>query len=104
MKEITKLQVQAKDKNRVNVYLDNQFFGGLDMETAVKYNLKVGSCISEQKLEEIQFESEKRTAYNKALKLLNIRRKTQKEINKISSAMLSSLCPGRPAIMPDPTS
>lgn len=80
MKEITKLQVQAKDKNRVNVYLDNTFFGGLEMETAVKYNLKVGTYISEQKLEEIVTESEKHTAYNKALKLLSVRRKTQKEI------------------------
>ena len=80
MKEITKLQAGVKDKQRVNLYLDNKFFCSLDMETVVKYNLKAGIIISEEKLSEIQLESEKQTAYNKALKLVSVRYKTQKEV------------------------
>lgn len=82
MNTITKIQVQSKDKSRVNLYLDNKFFCGLDMETAVKHSLKPGTIISEEKLTEIQMESEKQSAYNKALKLVSIRYKTQREIER----------------------
>lgn len=82
MKTITDIKVQSKDKNRVNLYLDNKFFCGLDMETAVKNKLKQGVIITEEKLEEIQLESEKQLAYTKALKLVSVRYKTQKEVEK----------------------
>ena len=80
MKTITELKIQAKDKNRVNLYLDGKFFCGLDLETTVKNRLRIGTIITEEKLEEIQVESEKQTAYTKALKLVSVRYKTQKEV------------------------
>ncbi len=82
MKTITQLKIQSKDKNRVNLYLDNKFFCGLDLETTIKYSLKVGTIISEEKLVEIQLESEKQSAYIKALKLVSTRYKTQREVEK----------------------
>lgn len=80
MQTITELKVQAKDKNRVNLYLNNKFFCGLDLETVVKHQLKVGTIIDEQRLQNIQLQSEKQTALNKALKLISTRYKTQKEV------------------------
>ena len=82
MKTITQIKVQSADKNRVNLYLDNKFFCGLEMETAVKHGLKVGTIITEDKLSQIQEESEKLTAYTKVLKLISTRYKTQKEVER----------------------
>ena len=80
MQTITELKVQAKDKNRVSLYLNNKFYCGLDLETIVKNQLKVGTIIDEQKLINIQAESEKQTALSKVLKLISTRYKTQKEV------------------------
>ena len=80
MKKITGLKVQIKDKNRVNLYLDNSYFCALNLETVVKHNLKEDMFIDENKLEEYQLESEKNFAFEKVLKLINTRYKTRKEI------------------------
>ena len=79
MKTITQIKIQNGDKNRVNLYLDGKFFCGLELETAVKNGLKVGTIITEEKLSQIQSESEKQVAYLKILKLISVRYKTQRE-------------------------
>lgn len=80
MKTITGLKVQTKDKNRVNVSLDGSYFCALMLECVVKHNLKVGMMIDEKVLENLQLESEKTFAYEKALKLVSTRYKTKKEV------------------------
>ena len=40
MVKISKVEVQAKNKSRVNVYVDGEFYTGLDLDTCVKYGLK----------------------------------------------------------------
>lgn len=80
MQTITDLKVAVKDKNRVNLYLNNKFYCSLDLETVVKNGLKAGIIIDEKKLENIQLQSEKQTALNKVLRLINTRYKTQKEV------------------------
>ena len=80
MKTITKLSVKARDKKSVNVYLNNSFCCSLLLETIVKNNLKVGTIITEERLAELQSESEKNMAYSKVLKLISTRFKTQKEV------------------------
>lgn len=80
MKSITQIKVQVKDKSRVNISLDGTYFCALSLETVVKHNLKEGMIIDETKLETYQLESEKNFAWEKALKLISTRYKTQKEI------------------------
>ena len=58
---------QQKRKGRINVYLDGEFVCGLDELTLMQNRLKVGDEISREKLEEIQLESEKQTATDKAM-------------------------------------
>ena len=82
MKTITQIKVQKKDKNRVNLYLDDKYFCALELETVMKNALKVGTIITEEKLTEIQVESEKQSAYTKALKLVSTRFKTQREVER----------------------
>lgn len=82
MNTITKLEIQKNDKNRVNLFLDNSFCCSILLETCVKNNLKVGTIITEERLAEIQAQSEKETAYTKVLKLISTRFKTQKEVER----------------------
>ncbi len=81
MAEITSITVQAKDKNRCNIYLDNVFFCGLQTETVMKYALKKGDIVTEDKLLEIQFDSEKSKALDKAFSYIEKSIKTEKQIS-----------------------
>ncbi len=80
MNEITAITVQAKDKRRCNIYLDGRFCCGLAVETAVKNRLRVGRRVTESELAQLQLESEKNTAFDKALTHLSATRKTEKQI------------------------
>ena len=40
MPKVTKLEVQKKNKERFNLYLDGVFEMGIDIDTLVKFNLK----------------------------------------------------------------
>lgn len=80
LNEITAITPQVKDKKRCNVYVDGRFCCGLTLETAVKNRLKVGQIVTEERLAEMQLESEKNTAFDKALTHLSATRKTEKQI------------------------
>lgn len=82
MNEITSITAQAKDKTRCNVYVDGRFCCGLTVETVVKNRLKVGQSVSPEQLAEMQLESEKNTALDKALTHLSATRKTEKQIRE----------------------
>lgn len=77
MQQITDIKPQIKDKKRCSIYLDGQFFCGLSVEAAIKNKLKCGDYISKEKLGEIQLESEKMTALDKALSYLSFCARTQ---------------------------
>lgn len=80
MSEITAITPQVKDKRRCNIYIDGKFCCGLTLEATIKNRLKAGQSISEERLSEIQLESEKNTAYDKALTYLSATRKTEKQV------------------------
>ena len=82
MNEITSITAQAKDKTRCNVYVDGRFCCGLTIEAVVKNRLKVGQSVTPERLAEIQLESEKNTALDKALTHLSATRKTEKQIRE----------------------
>ncbi len=79
MPTITKIEEQ-KNKKRVNIFVDDAFFCGLNKETAVIFRLKVGSEIEEQKLLTAVFESEVKRAFDKASEYLATRMHTKKEL------------------------
>lgn len=80
MNEITAIMPQIKDKTRCNIYIDGRFCCGLTLEATVKNRLKVGQTVAPERLAEIQLESEKSTAFDKALTHLSATRKTEKQI------------------------
>ena len=82
LNEITAITPQVKDKTRCNIYVDGRFCCGLTLEATVKNRLRVGQTVSPEKLSEIQLESEKNTAFDKALTHLSATRKTEKQIRE----------------------
>lgn len=80
MKKITDIKEQLKNKKRVSVYLDGEFYCGLDLITALKYRLKVGEFIDESRLVKIQFEAELQACFDRALNFISASVKTQKQI------------------------
>ena len=85
MNEITAITPQQKDKTRCNVYVDGRFCCGLTLEATMKNRLKVGMVITEERLAEIQLESEKNMAFDKALTHLSLTRKTEKQVRTFLS-------------------
>ena len=82
MNEITAITPQVKDKTRCNIYVDGRFCCGLTLEATVKNRLKVGQIVPPERLSEIQLESEKNTAFDKALTHLSATRKTEKQVRE----------------------
>lgn len=80
MPEITSIEPQKKDKNRCSIFIDGRFYCGLTLQAAVKYRLKAGMHIEKELLDEIQLETEKQTALDKALTHISASMKTEKQI------------------------
>lgn len=80
MAEITSIEPQKKDAKRCNVYVDGRFYCGIKLEVAVKYHLKAGMQIEKSMLDEIQLETEKSQALDKALTHISATMKTKKQI------------------------
>lgn len=82
MVTITEISVQKKDKNRVNVYADGRFLCGMQLTTVIDNGLKTGMTIEKQRLSEIQFESEKTSACEKALHYAESSPKTERQVRE----------------------
>ena len=82
MKTITDIKPQSKNNKRVSVYLDGNYYCGLDLLTTVKYRLKVGLQIEESELIEIQKSSEMTACFDSALKVISKSVKTEKELRE----------------------
>lgn len=79
MAVITKIEEQ-KNKKRVNIFVDNAFFCGINKETAILFRLKEDSEIDENTLKNAIFESEVKSAFEKAIDYISSRIHTKKEL------------------------
>ena len=70
MSKITAIEVQAKDKSRANIYLDDEFFAGISIELVIKHQLKKDMDIDDKFLADIIFEDDKGKALAKAIKYM----------------------------------
>ncbi len=78
--EITAITSQKKDKSRCNIEVDGRFYCGMKLETVMQNRLKAGESVTPQMLSEMQLQSEKQTALDKALTHITVSMKTEKEI------------------------
>jgi regulatory protein len=79
-RQITDVQVQKKHPSRRSIFLDGKFFCGVSEEVAVKFGLKRGVEIDEDRLKELLYEEEFSKARNYTYKILARRMYTCKEI------------------------
>lgn len=82
MASITKIEAQAKNKGRVNIYLDGEFALGCSLDIVLTHGLKEGLEIPPVKLDELVFENEKSLALTKAVTLLGKNLKTKHQMKK----------------------
>lgn len=82
MSEITAITPQVKDKTRCNIYVDGRFYCGLSLETTIKNRLKAGQTIEPERLAEMQLESERAKALDKALVFISAAQKTEKQVRE----------------------
>ncbi|MBE5739045.1 MAG: hypothetical protein E7354_04905 [Clostridiales bacterium] len=80
MSIITGLEVQKKNETRANLYLDDEFYAGVSIETCIKNHLKKGVEIDKEQLDMIILEDEKTVAMSKAVKYMGGALKTAKQI------------------------
>lgn len=80
MCKITAITVQEKNKERVNLFVDGEFFAGVSLETVMKLRLKVGDGADEKRLNEILAETERTEALNKAADYVLKTLKTKRQV------------------------
>ena len=80
MSTITYIEPQVTDKTRCSIFIDGRFYCGIKLEVAVKYRLKAGMVIDKAQLDNIQLETEKAQAVDKALTHISASPKTRKQI------------------------
>ena len=82
MKTITALIAQQKNKKRVNLHLDGEYFCSLDLFTVMSERLKVGDEVDEKRIKEISDKAEYAEALDKALNYLSKSMHTKVEVIK----------------------
>lgn len=84
--KITKIEQQKNNKERINIYINDEFAFGLMMEIKYKYDLKEGMELDEDYIQKVLKEEELSKAKDQALKFLTYRQRSKKEIiNKLKS-------------------
>ena len=76
---ITSIKSQKK-KDRVNIYLDDKFGFGLDLENLVKLGLKVDQELTDEEIADIVKKAEFQKTLDKLLRFATLRPRSEKEI------------------------
>lgn len=77
--KVTKIKAQ-KNQRRVNIYLDGKFAFGLDADNLLKAELEVGQELTEKQIRDLIFKNEFQKLYDRALKFISFRPRSEKEI------------------------
>ena len=82
MIRISKIEVQKNHKDRVNIFVDDEYYTSMFLDTAVKYGIKKDIEIDEDDLKKYLIESEQNLAFNKAFKYMDTALKTSKQMRE----------------------
>ncbi len=80
--KITKIEVQVKNPDRFSIYIDDKFAFGITDELQYKYNLKKGTILSQELMDEILEEEAQNKAINYTLHLLSYRQRSVEEVRR----------------------
>jgi regulatory protein len=82
MSKITKIEVQKRNKQRFNVYIDEVYAFAVDGELVYKEKLSVNEEVDEERLQNIAKKENLSKCKNTALRILERSYKTEKEIKE----------------------
>ncbi|KKP59850.1 MAG: Regulatory protein RecX [Candidatus Gottesmanbacteria bacterium GW2011_GWA1_34_13] len=77
---ITNIKPQLKNKERVNIFLDDKFAFSLNLELLVKYHLKVDTDIDDSQMQMIIKENDLLYWWERVINFLSFRPRSKKEI------------------------
>lgn len=80
MKKITKIEYQKNNKDRVNIYIDENFAFGIDLNIMIKYSLVKNMELEDEFIDEIIMAEEEVKVYNYALSVLSRNAKSEKKL------------------------
>ena len=80
MPKITKIEVQKRNKERVNIYIDGEYSMAVNAELIYKENLRTDMEINIKKLQEVAAKEEILRCRSSALKVIERSCKTEKEL------------------------
>lgn len=78
--KITKIEIQKRNKDRVNVFVDEEYAFSLHAEIVYKNNIRIGQEITKDFIENISEVEEQKQANTYALNLISRAFKTEKQI------------------------
>jgi len=78
---VSDLKEAVRDKNRVNVYVDDKFFCSLDISQVVDFHLKIGRVLTDEELTDLKRASEFSKFYARALEYVLMRPRSEREIS-----------------------
>ena len=82
MIKISKIEVQKNHKDRVNVFVDDEYYASMFLDTAVKYGIKKDREIDEECFKNYLIESEQNIAFSKAIKYIDSAFKTKRQMRE----------------------
>lgn len=80
--KVTKLVSQKRDPDRVNMYIDEEFFCGISLDGIAKFNIYLGKELEENDLEEILFEELKNRFFQRAIDYISRAIKTEVQLKR----------------------
>lgn len=80
MKNITSVTVQQKNKERSNIYIDNEYYCSLSNFTVVSNRIKAGCEIEDEEFERILQEDGASASFEKGLSYVSKYQKTKKQV------------------------
>ena len=80
MKQITKIEYQKKNKERFNIYIDDEYGFAVDISILIKYSLKKGMELDDALIDEILLSEEEISVYNYGISVLSRYFKSEYEL------------------------
>ena len=80
MRKITKIEYQKKNKERFNIYLDDEYGFSIDMNILIKYSLQKNMELSDDIIDEILNAEERISVYNYGISVLSNTAKSEHEL------------------------
>lgn len=79
---ITALQTQTNNQDRINIFVDHQFFQGVSALIVLQMGLRVGQELSTEQQEQLRQDEARQQAINRALHYLSFRPRSREEIRR----------------------